>query len=50
MKHMQAYIDEFTFRLNDDNVEIDTQERLDALFRKMPNKLVTYRELTFNPA
>ncbi len=50
MKNLQAYIDEFTFRLNEGNVEIDTQDRLDVLFRKRPNKLVTYSESAFNPA
>ena len=47
---MQAYIDEFTFRLNEGNVEVDAQDRLDALFAKMPGKFITYEQLTFNPA
>ena len=45
-KHMRAYVDEFTFRLNEGNCEIDTQDRLDALFRGMRGKTITYAQLT----
>lgn len=45
-KHCQQYVNEFTFRLNEGNVSIDTQDRLDSLFRKMSGKLLTYKELT----
>lgn len=45
-KHMRAYINEFTFRLNDGNCEVDTQDRLDSLFRGMRGKTITYAELT----
>lgn len=34
-KHCQKYVDEFTFRLNEGNCKIDTQARLDALFRHL---------------
>ncbi len=45
-KHMRAYVDEFTFRLNEGNCEIDTSQRLDSLFRGLVGKTITYRELT----
>ena len=48
MKHMQAYVDEYTFRLNEGNVRVDTQDRLDALFASMPDKTITYAQLTAN--
>ena len=44
-KHCQQYINEFVFRLNEGNCEIDTQDRLDSLFRQMTGKTITYREL-----
>ena len=45
-KHTRAYVDEFKFRLNEGNVEIDTKDRLDSLFRSMRGKTITYAELT----
>ena len=45
-KHMRAYVDEFTFRLNEGNCEIDTDERLVSLFQGMPGKTITYAQLT----
>ena len=41
MNHMQAYVDEFTFRLNKGNVhvQIDTQTRLDGRFVKPSSSL-----------
>ena len=45
-KHMRAYVDEFTFRLNEGNCEIDTEDRMTSLFRAMPGKTVTYESLT----
>ena len=44
-KHCRRYVDEFVFRLNDGSCEIDTLDRLDALFRGMTGKVITYREL-----
>ena len=44
-KHLQRYVDEFTFRLNEGNVKRDTQDRLDDLFRAMAGKTITYREM-----
>ena len=45
-KHCRAYVDEFTFRLNEGNCEIDTEDRLASLFRAMVGKKITYSELT----
>ena len=45
-KHCRAYVDEFTFRLNEGNCEIDTEDRLASLFRAMAGKKITYAELT----
>ena len=45
-KHCRAYVDEFTFRLNEGNCEIDTEDRLDSLFKSMVGKTITFRELT----
>ena len=45
-KHMQAYVSEFSFRLNAGSCRIDTQDRLDSLFGAMTGKTVTYEELT----
>ena len=44
-KHCQAYVNEFTFRLNEGNCELDTQDRLDSLFRAMTGKIITYETL-----
>ena len=44
-KHCQQYINEFTFRLNEGNVDRDTQDRLDDLFKAMTGKTITYKEL-----
>lgn len=45
-KHCRAYVNEFSFRLNDGNCEIDTQDRLNSLFAGMHGKQITYKELT----
>lgn len=44
-KHSDKYVNEFAFRLNEGNVDIDTQDRLDSLFRVMNGKTITYGEL-----
>jgi len=44
-KHCQQYINEFTFRLNEGNVDRDTQDRLDDLFKAMVGKTITYEQL-----
>lgn len=45
-KHCHAYVNEFTFRLNEGNVKRDTQDRLDSLFQSMDEKEITYKQLT----
>lgn len=45
MKHCQRYIDEFTFRLNEGNCEIDTIDRIKSLFNAMYGKRIKYKEL-----
>lgn len=44
-KHLQRYVDEFAYRLNDGNCNIKTMDRLDALFAKAIGVRITYREL-----
>ena len=44
-KHCHAYVDEFTFRLNEGNCEIDTEDRLASLFKSMVGKKITFRKL-----
>ena len=39
-------MNEFTFRLNEGNVRVDTQDRLDKLFYAMSGKTITFDELT----
>lgn len=45
-KHLQRYLDEFTFRLNDGNVERHTTKRLDSFVDATKGKRLTYRRLT----
>lgn len=45
-KHLDRYAQEFAFRLNDGRCHLDTVDRLHALFRAMPGKTITYKELT----
>lgn len=44
-KHLQRYVDEFAFRLNEGNCKVQTMDRLDALFAKAIGARLTYREL-----
>ena len=46
VKHLGRYANEFAFRLNDGNCEVDTTDRLHALFQAMPGKTMTYKDLT----
>ena len=48
-KHMAAYVNEFTFRLNEGNVTRPTMDRLNSLVRGAIGKRLTYRELTAVP-
>ena len=45
-KHTSAYVDEFTFRLNEGSCQIDTEDRLASLFGAMVGKKITFVELT----
>ena len=46
VKHIQLYVDEFTFRLNEGNCKIDTIDRMDALIRGVVGVRLTYKMLT----
>lgn len=45
-KHMPRYVNEFTFRLNEGNVERHTTKRLDSFVNAVTGKRITYKELT----
>lgn len=45
-KHLDKYVNEFTFRLNDGNVEIHTLDRLKSLSIACVGPHITYKELT----
>ena len=45
-KHLQRYVDEFSFRLNDGNVRRHTMERIGSLCDMVVGKRITYKELT----
>lgn len=44
-KHLERYINEVTFRLNEGNCEVDTIDRMDAIVVSMQGKRLKYREL-----
>jgi len=44
-KHIDRYINEFTFRLSDGNCGIDTIDRMVSLILSANNKRLTYKEL-----
>ena len=44
-KHMRQYVNEFSFRLNEGNCKVDTENRLASLFVRMVGKTITYKEL-----
>ena len=46
VKHLDGYVNEFVFRLNEGNVQIDTTDRMNAVARNMDNTRITYAELT----
>ena len=46
VKHLGRYVNEFTFRLNQGNVRIDTIDRLKSLILGSAGKRLTYAELT----
>lgn len=48
VKHLQRYVDEFTFRLNEGNVKIHTLDRIASLSKNMAGKRITYSALIAN--
>ena len=44
-KHLKRYVDEFTFRLNEGNVNRHSLERLDSFIAATANRRLTYKEL-----
>ncbi len=44
-KHLHRYVNEFVFRLNQGNVEIDTTNRMDSLAKGITGKRLTYADL-----
>jgi transposase-like protein len=46
VKHMQRYVDEFAFRLNEGNCKIHTMDRINALVTKTDGVRLTYKALT----
>lgn len=45
-KHLSRYIDEFVFRLNEGNCQIDTKDRMVSLFKGIGNNRISYKKLT----
>ena len=45
-KHLDRYVDEFTFRLNAGKVSRHTTERLDSFIDAIAGKRITYAQLT----
>ena len=45
VKHLRRYLDEFTFRLNEGNVKVDTLDRMSALCANIKGNRLTYKEL-----
>lgn len=45
-KHLDRYVNEFTFRLNEGNVKVHTMERLNSFTDKAFKSRITYDELT----
>ena len=44
-KHIDRYVNEFTFRLNEGNCQIDTIDRIKSLITGTKHKTLTYKEL-----
>lgn len=44
-KHLQRYVDEFTYRLNEGNCKVHTLDRIDALLHKTNGVRLTYANL-----
>ena len=46
VKHTHRYVNEFAFRLNEGNCQVDTVDRIGALIRGAEGKRLTYKALT----
>lgn len=46
LKHLQRYVDEFAFRLNEGDCQIHVMDRIDALLKKAAGTRLTYEKLT----
>jgi hypothetical protein len=44
-KHLQRYVDEFTFRLNEGSCKVHTYDRIDAMLARTPGARIRYKEL-----
>ena len=44
-KHLNRYVNEFTFRLNEGNVQIDTMERIESLCKGIKDRRLSYQDL-----
>lgn len=45
-KHLQRYVDEFSYRLNEGNCKVHTLDRMNALVAKAIGTRITYANLT----
>ena len=45
-KHLQRYVDEFGFRLNEGNCKVHTLDRIDSLIGRAFGKRLSYEMLT----
>jgi transposase-like protein len=48
-KHLARYVDEFSFRLNEGNVETPTMDRIETLLKATKGKRITYSALKASP-
>jgi len=46
VRHLQRYVDEFAFRLNNGNVKFFTFDRIGASINSVVGRRLTYSELT----
>jgi transposase len=44
-KHLNRYVSEFTFRLNEGNCRAHTLDRIDSFLSRMGNSRLTYKAL-----
>ena len=45
VKHLQRYVDEFTFRLNEGNCKYESMDRIDSLLLRAEGHRITYKQL-----